>query len=66
MFRRDGKFFQRRYQLDAQGREENAFEQEITYIVGSGEHARSYLHLSSTGALTQLPSPGIRKNSAGE
>src|SRR4051812_4013124 len=41
MFRRDGKFFQRRYQLGAQGREENAFEQEVTYIMGSGEHARS-------------------------
>jgi len=55
MFRRDGKFFQRRYQPGARGNEENAFEQEVTYIIGSGEHARSYLHLSSTGALTQLP-----------
>src|SRR5258708_27675417 len=55
MFRRDGKFFQRRYQLGAQGNEENAFEQEATHIIGSGEHARSYLHLSATGALNQLP-----------
>src|SRR5260221_5356637 len=55
MFRRDGKFFQRRYQLGAQGSEENAFEQEVTYIIASGEHARSYLPLSSTVAPTHLP-----------
>src|SRR5207247_312029 len=55
MLRRDGKFFQRRYQLDPQGREVNAFEQEMTYIIGSGEHARSYLYQSPAGALTELP-----------
>jgi tetratricopeptide (TPR) repeat protein len=54
MFRRDGKFFQRRYQLDPQGREVNAFEQEVAYIIGSGEHARSYLYRSAS-ALIELP-----------
>ena len=55
MLHRDGKFFQRRYQLDPLGREVNVFEQEVTYIIGSGEHARSYLYQSPTGALTELP-----------
>jgi len=54
MLRRDGRFFQRRYQLQ-QGREVNLFEEEIHYVVGSGKHARSYLNLSAGGVLTQLP-----------
>src|SRR5262245_54711744 len=36
MLRRDRRFFQRRFQLDAQGKEMNAFEQEVTHIIGSG------------------------------
>ncbi len=54
MLRRDGRFFQQRYQLQ-QGREVNLFEQEVHYIIGSGNHARSYLNLSAGGVLTQLP-----------
>jgi predicted CXXCH cytochrome family protein len=54
MVRRNGRLFQQRYQLQ-QGREVNLFEQEIHYVIGSGNHARSYLHLSAGGVLTQLP-----------
>ena len=54
MLRRDGRFFQQRFQLK-QGREVNLFEQEIHFIIGSGNHARSYLNLSAGGVLTQLP-----------
>ncbi|MCI0424023.1 MAG: tetratricopeptide repeat protein [Acidobacteria bacterium] len=54
MLRRDGRFFQQRYQLK-QRREVNFFEQEVHYIIGSGNHARSYLNVSSGGVLTQLP-----------
>jgi predicted CXXCH cytochrome family protein len=54
MLRRDGRFFQQRYQLQ-QGTETNLFEQEIHYVIGSGNHARSYLNLSAGGVLTQLP-----------
>ena len=54
MLRRNGRFFQQRYQLQ-QGREVNLFEQEVHYIIGSGNHARSYLNLSAGGVLTQLP-----------
>ena len=55
MIQRDGRFYQRRYQLDAQGREQNVFEMEATHIIGSGIHARSYLHLDAGGVLRQLP-----------
>ena len=55
VFRRDGRIFQRRYELDSQGNQSNAFEQQATYAIGSGNHARSFLHQSSSGELTELP-----------
>ena len=55
MVQRGGRFYQRRYQLDAQGREHNVFELEVTHIIGSGNHARSYLNLDSSGVLRELP-----------
>lgn len=55
MTERQGRFYQQRYQLDEQGRAIHILEQEVTYIIGSGNHARSYLHLSASGELTQLP-----------
>ena len=55
MLQRDGRFYQRRYQLDAQGREYNVFEMEATHIIGSGNHARSYLNLDAGGVLRELP-----------
>ena len=54
MVRRNGRFFQQRYQLQ-QGGEVNLFEQEVHYVIGSGNHARTYLNLSTGGVLTQLP-----------
>jgi hypothetical protein len=60
MTERQGRFYQQRFQLDARGRETNAMEVEVTYITGSGNHARSYLHLSQAGELTELPiTPGL-------
>jgi len=55
MIQRDGRFYQQRYQLDERGAETNVLEVEISYIIGSGNHARSYLHLAASGELTQLP-----------
>lgn len=55
MVERAGHFYQQRYQLDAGGREVNSLEVEVTYVIGSGNHARSYLHLSPSGELTELP-----------
>ncbi|HEU4400495.1 MAG TPA: tetratricopeptide repeat protein [Candidatus Polarisedimenticolia bacterium] len=54
--RREGtRLIQRRYETDAAGRRVRVFEQEATFIIGSGRHARSYLHRAPTGELTQMP-----------
>ncbi len=55
MVQQEGRFFQRRYRLDSDGNEKNILEQEVTHIIGSGEHARSYLSLGESGVLRQLP-----------
>lgn len=55
MIERDGRYFQRRYQLSPNGSETNFIEKEIHYILGSGNHSRAYLHRSPTGQLVQLP-----------
>ena len=55
MVQREGRFFQRRYRLDSDGNEKNVLEREVTWIIGSGEHARSYLSLDEGGVLRQLP-----------
>ena len=55
VFERAGKYFQRRWQRGFQGREANIEEKSIDYVMGSGNHVRTFLHASSTGALQQLP-----------
>jgi predicted CXXCH cytochrome family protein len=55
MLRRDGKYFQRRYQIDPDGRQVNVMEKQIDYIMGSGNHARTYLHRTTRGTLIELP-----------
>ncbi len=55
MLQRDGKYFQRRWQIDFDGRETNIEEKQIDFIMGSGNHGRTYLHLTPRGTLQQLP-----------
>ena len=55
MGERDGKFYQRRFLLDSRGQRTRVREQEVTYVVGSGNHARTYLHHHADGRITQLP-----------
>ena len=52
---RDGRLYQRRFQRDEQGREVRIFELGGTHVIGSGRHARTYLHFSEAGELVQLP-----------
>jgi predicted CXXCH cytochrome family protein len=52
---RDGKYFQRRWQIGFDGKETNVEEKQIDFVLGSGNHARTYLHLTSRGTLQQLP-----------
>jgi tetratricopeptide (TPR) repeat protein len=43
MLERDGKFYQRQYLLDSQGREVAVDERELAYVLGSNHHSRSYV-----------------------
>jgi tetratricopeptide (TPR) repeat protein len=52
---RGGKYFQRRWQVGFDGRETNVEEKQIDFVLGSGNHGRTYLHLSPRGTLQQLP-----------
>ena len=52
---RNGRYLQRRWQLDSAGSEINVEESTIDYVMGSGNHARSYLHRTPRGMLIELP-----------
>lgn len=55
MTHREGRLYIRRYQIDAFKRRVNKIEREVTHIMGSGEHARSYVHRSADGRMIELP-----------
>ncbi len=54
MISRDGQFLQREYRLDEYGALIHELVRQASYVVGSGEHVRSYV-ADSGGYLTQLP-----------
>jgi len=55
MVERDGEFFEQRSQAGFDGKETNVMEERIDYVIGSGNHSRSYLHRASDGQLIELP-----------
>jgi len=55
MIERDGQWFQRRHQTGLDGKETNALEMRVDYVIGSGNHARNYLHRTGSGHLIELP-----------
>src|SRR5262245_34371322 len=55
MYRRDGKLYQRRHQTGPSGNEINVIEKEVHFVIGSGNHARTYLHRRTDGRLVELP-----------
>jgi Tfp pilus assembly protein PilF len=55
MFHRDGRLVFRRWQLDTAGQPINVFEQPVDWILGSGDHARTYLYQTAGGEIFQLP-----------
>jgi tetratricopeptide (TPR) repeat protein len=55
LFTRGEDFIQRRYQLDGAGREINPMEKRVDYVMGSGNHARTYLHRTPSNTLIELP-----------
>jgi predicted CXXCH cytochrome family protein len=63
MVERDGKFYQRRSERGFDGKETNVAEEQIDYVIGSGNHAHSYLHRGSDGRLIELPVSWYVENS---
>jgi len=55
MLNRDGLLIQRRYQIGFDKKETNIEEKRIDYIVGSGNHMRTYVHRNADGTLLELP-----------
>lgn len=55
MIERGGEFFQRRYQIASGGEQINVDEKRIDFVMGSGNHARTFLHRTPAGTLQQLP-----------
>ena len=55
MLNRNGVLIQRRYQIGFDRRETNVDEKQIDYIVGSGNHMRTYVHRNADGTLLELP-----------
>src|SRR5580704_987714 len=55
MVERNGRYFQRQYQTGPDQTQMNVSETEIDYVMGSGNHARSYLHRTPANELIELP-----------
>jgi Flp pilus assembly protein TadD len=55
MIERDGKYYQRRWQIGFDGKETDIDEKQVDFVVGSGNHSRTYLHRTNQNALQVLP-----------
>ena len=55
MMERGGAYYQRRWQKGFDGKETNVDEKRVDYVLGSGNHARTYLHRTDRGVLQELP-----------
>ena len=52
---RDGRYVFRRHQVDPRGEKIHEVEQEVDWILGSGNHARTYVYRNPAGELFQIP-----------
>jgi tetratricopeptide (TPR) repeat protein len=55
IYSKEGKYYQRRHQVGFDGRETNVVEKEIHFVLGSGNHARTFLHRTPEGRIFELP-----------
>jgi predicted CXXCH cytochrome family protein len=55
MLQRDGRSYQRRHEIGFDGRETNGIEVEAQYVIGSGNHAQTFLHRNTDGRLFEMP-----------
>lgn len=52
---RGGEYFQTQYQIGPGGQQINIVEKQIHYVVGSGNHSRTYLNRTPRNTLAELP-----------
>ena len=52
---RDGKFYQSRHQIGFDGQEIERARARGHYVIGSGNHAQTFLHRNADGRLVQMP-----------
>jgi hypothetical protein len=55
MVEHDGQLFLRRFQIGFDGKATNVLEKSADYAIGSGNHARTYLHRTKRNTLVELP-----------
>jgi predicted CXXCH cytochrome family protein len=55
MLQRDGRFYERRHEIGFDGTETNTLEVEAHYVIGSGNHAQTFLHRNTDGRLFEMP-----------
>ena len=55
VFSRNGTFYQGRHLTGYGNRETGRIEKQIDFVIGSGDHARTYLHRNAEGRLIELP-----------
>ncbi len=55
MVAKGGAWYQRSWQIGPGGKEDDAGELRIDYIMGSGNHVRTYLHRTARNTLIELP-----------
>jgi predicted CXXCH cytochrome family protein len=52
---RNGAWYQRRWETSFDGKETNVDEKRVDYVMGSGNHSRTLLHLTERNTLQELP-----------
>ena len=52
---KEGGWYQQWWQIGFKGQKENAGESKIDYVMGSGNHVRTYVHRTARGTLIELP-----------
>ena len=55
MSRHDGGLYQRQWRIGPDGKEDHVRELSVDYVMGSGNHVRTFLHRTERGTLTELP-----------
>ena len=63
LLEREGRYFPRRWEQGYGGKQANLIEREIHHVMGSGHHARTYVHRTPQGRFAELPH-GIPKRVA--